>query len=754
MPASPGGSPGGSPGSEAPELDMQLLRPLTRQIAKAFGIPIFQVEASIKEKKNARAVVSFCSAEGATKLLISKEPAPADLDPDEEELEPRLIVSSGEAERFGEHGIVLMKLKEGIELATPADIDSHVSCSMVLGSPVKSLLATLEHVFKPVLAANVGAWAGQLPDDGEGERAGDFFSGISKYVAVLSDAVHGVEGGIELARPTNRSGDTVELKAAALSRAAQSPELVASYEAAVSSWCGTVEALLSAAPVEAHLVPESDEGVAAEIEYWKGRLAKFTALADQLRSRESKVVVGVLGSTRSAALRRWKTLEAPMQDQTNEAKDNVKYLLTLEKYVEVLDGGSPAQVAELLPAFMQNVKMMHTISRHYGSSERLETLLAKLTNQVVLRSIAYLEAPGKLWEQPTRELLARLADTMSLEEVYRDEYQRMRESTRSGEKAPLDLDEELIFGKLELLVNRLAKLSELFATVQTYTELAAHAIEGISSMLAAFKALVDSLKSKPYSLLDFKNAAFDADLLDFDASIGELEAALQRFINQSFENITSTEQALALLRRYQTILQRDSLREDLDAKLTVVFHNYGIDLETSQLLYERNKETPPIARNAPPVAGNILWARQLLRRIESPMGHFQENTQLMSTKESKRIVKTYNRIARTIVEFETLWHIAWGKSIDASKAGLQATLLVRHPTSAKLIVNFDREILLLIRETKCLLRMGVAVPSGARLVVMQEMKFKSFFNQLSYGVKQVHLSHPARIRPTPLSLSL
>ena len=76
-------------------------------------------------------------------------------------------------------------------------------------------------------------------------------------------------------------------------------------------------------------------------------------------------------------------------------------------------------------------------------------------------------------------------------------------------------------------------------------------------------------------------------------------------------------------------------------------------------------------RNAPPVAGNVLWARQLLKRIEGPMQQFQENTALMSTTESKKIVKTYNRIARTLVEFETLWVLAWKKSIDASKAGLQ-----------------------------------------------------------------------------------
>ena len=33
--------------------------------------------------------------------------------------------------------------------------------------------------------------------------------------------------------------------------------------------------------------------------------------------------------------------------------------------------------------------------------------------------------------------------------------------------------------------------------------------------------------------------------------------------------------------------------------------------------------------------------------------------------------------------------IAWTKSIEASKAGLQATLVIRHPSNGKLYVNFD-----------------------------------------------------------------
>ena len=61
------------------------------------------------------------------------------------------------------------------------------------------------------------------------------------------------------------------------------------------------------------------------------------------------------------------------------------------------------------------------------------------------------------------------------------------------------------------------------------------------------------------------------------------------------------------------------LQANLAAKYVVIFQNYGLDLEAVQKLYEQHKHAPPVVRNAPPVAGNIMWARQLLRRIEMPM---------------------------------------------------------------------------------------------------------------------------------------
>jgi dynein heavy chain len=214
--------------------------------------------------------------------------------------------------------------------------------------------------------------------------------------------------------------------------------------------------------------------------------------------------------------------------------------------------------------------------------------------------------------------------------------------------------------------------------------------------------------------------------------MNELEISLQQYINRSFENIGSIEQSLTLLKNYQAILHRENLRTDLDSKLSVIFNNYGQELAEIELIYEKNKHNPPIARNMPPVAGNITWARHLLRKIEDPMNKFQGNSTVLATKESKKIIRLYNKVARTLIAFEYLWYEAWCTSLEAAKAGLQATLIIRHPDTGKLYVNFDQEIFQLIREAKCLVKLDIAIPEEAKLILLQEENFKSYYNDLKF----------------------
>jgi dynein heavy chain len=87
------------------------------------------------------------------------------------------------------------------------------------------------------------------------------------------------------------------------------------------------------------------------------------------------------------------------------------------------------------------------------------------------------------------------------------------------------------------------------------------------------------------------------------------------------------------------------LIENLLCLLQVIFQHYARDLEAVQAQYEAQKHNPPVPHNVPPTAGNIMWSRQLLSRIEEPMQLFAKNKSLMAMKESKKVIKLYNRVS-------------------------------------------------------------------------------------------------------------
>lgn len=125
-----------------------------------------------------------------------------------------------------------------------------------------------------------------------------------------------------------------------------------------------------------------------------------------------------------------------------------------------------------------------------------------------------------------------------------------------------------------------------------------------------------------------------------------MRPVLQNVIDASFARAATTEQSLLLLRQFECLLQRDSFRADLDTKYLAAFASYANDLEAVQRLYEKQKGEPPLARNAPPVAGAIGWARALLARIEAPMARFRQHEVVLAGKDSKRVIRTYNRLAQ------------------------------------------------------------------------------------------------------------
>lgn len=346
-------------------------------------------------------------------------------------------------------------------------------------------------------------------------------------------------------------------------------------------------------------------------------------------------------------LAQWREIDVHITEAANEAKDNVKYLSTLERFYDPLYGNDPAAIIDILPALMNSVKMILTISRYFGTNERMTKLFMKITNQMIttcVLNINHKEPYDRIWEKDLPGLLERIEKCLQLNEEYQEQYRLIKDKLLTTPKGKqFDFSESQIFGKFDLFCRRLIKLMDMFSTMQQFKSLSDQKFDGLEPLLQAFRDVVKGFRNKGHDLLDFHNNRFDRDYVDFNVKMQELEGSLQMFINRSFENINSIEESLTLLKRYQAILHRESLRNDLDSKLTLIFHNYGMELSHIESMYEKCKHNPPIARNMPPVAGNIAWARHLLKKIEDPMLKFQGSPVVLASKESKKIIKTYNK---------------------------------------------------------------------------------------------------------------
>ena len=463
-------------------------------------------------------------------------------------------------------------------------------------------------------------------------------------------------------------------------------EMIQDFERIFNEWSEKIEAALE--ETESERKEDKEAGPRNEIEYWRQRMRKLTGISEQLRSKNCRTVYDVLtaasqnpsdglGKPRDKiylATSKWRSIELRVTEALNEAKDNVKYLSTLEKFIEPLYEGSPDSIKDTLPALMNSIKMIHTIARYYNTNDRMTGLFVKITQQMINNckyNILYFrriregtDKTGKkimnddvLWnhdEYPPEELIPVLKSCLELNAAYQKQYEITKERLMNMPKGKqFEFSPNQIFGKFDLFCRRVSKLIELFGTIQQFKTLEKHNLENIGPILTLFNQSVSAFKKKNHKLLDFHNNTFDRDFVEFNVEVSTVETELQKYIDKNFEVITSIEDSLKLLRKFQAILQRDNLRNSVNSKYTILFHNYGLEINQIEDQYQKYKNNPPIVRNLPTVAGSITWSRHLFHRISGPMEQFPPS--LIKQKESKKFVKMYNKTGYTLFSFEYLW---------------------------------------------------------------------------------------------------
>ncbi|XP_063344566.1 dynein axonemal heavy chain 5 isoform X2 [Pelmatolapia mariae] len=614
------------------------------------------------------------------------------------------------------------------------------------GGLLKSVEQLLSEIFIPTLRKMNHGWGeGTSPQTLAVKQ--DFISSLESFVSVLAGAQESLQEKVTL-----KECDTFDLRVlkgpSDYVAAASSTETIEKIEACMKVWIKQIEQVLAESD---QLRKEADDlGPRAELEHWKKRMTRFNYLLDQLKSPDVKAALGVLLLAKSKLIKSWRELDARITDGVNEAKDNVKYLYSLEKFCDPLYNSDPVSMVDAIPGLISAIRMIHSISRYYNTSEKITSLFVKVTNQMITACKAYITNNGanSIWDQPQQVITEKIKAAIRLNQEYQRCFHRTKEKLeQTPSERQFDFSEMYIFGKFDTFQRRLNKILEMFATISTYSVLKDSKIEGLETMATRFQtaemqgkweAIVLNMKKKHYSFLDQRRSDFDVDYEEFCKSTSELHNQLKSFMDSTFEKMENTERALNVLKTFQRLGIPDL---GIDEKYQQILQNYGRDIEMVFRIYMKQKLDPPIGRDLPPVAGQIMWARQLYSRIQGPMDLFQQHPGVLSTSEAKRIIKNFNRVARALLEFEMIYHHSWMKKMEDAKVGLQTSLLVRSPETGELFVNFDPEILTQIREVNCMTKMNLAIPPFAFLLLQKQDVLKKHYNRI-----QLMLSENTRVR--------
>jgi hypothetical protein len=271
-------------------------------------------------------------------------------------------------------------------------LNSYFECSVVIGSDLVTGLADImQRILLPaVQTANSNDDESQtmipsqsLPTVAALDTHGfkslqfDLNSNVMRFEKQLRYIVHNFQGDSRLDIPTidHLPADLKDLTI-------HQPELLRTIEETVERWTTT---LSRAVEKELLKVKEKTKTPLGEIDFWKLRHANLTVYVDQIQSPPAQQILKILHVIDHPLLTNFQFTFDETAKMTFEAKDNVKFLTTLERNFKNLQTFTFRGVIDMLPTMMNGLRMIWVISRHYNTDERMGGLMEMIAGTLVQR---------------------------------------------------------------------------------------------------------------------------------------------------------------------------------------------------------------------------------------------------------------------------------------------------------------------------------------------------------------------------------
>lgn len=535
-------------------------------------------------------------------------------------------------------------------------------------------------------------------------------------------------------------------------------------EGAVVMWIELIKHILKQEP-EYDFRNSKNPNPVTEIEFWKKKSDNLESIIKQIQSEQILEILKFLEKQKSSYYKFFNDIKKEVNQKAKESTQNYKFLVFLKEDLEemVNESRQLPELAELFIPIFHTIRLIWKDNEYYSKSERLIVLIRKLCNTMIDQAKLFIHSGifGKINNQEENgEAITKLETARDVISKFMNAYFLYKDAP--GQDS-WKITRNVIFYRLDTFNDRIGDILNVAKSYAEFIKIQTKNLGGIKgeslqkileNIYIECSNTIKIFVSEDFDPLDISCDEFNKKYAKYKETLKELERRVAAVLTQTFDECDTIIGKFKILENFDTILERPNIIIELEKKYNILLDLYKQELRTVQMLFLQGKEyidkkdeRSPLNKNMPPIAATLYWTDSLKERINEPFLRFISIGKRITDKEEFREIENlYHSIIKIINDYESVKKQNWDV-LSKNSSGDKQKDFILVSKGELLAVNFDPNLLQLLKEIKYLKILNLTIPEEADLVYQKNNIFRkqiaslenitSQFNQVLLSLHEV-----------------
>lgn len=555
---------------------------------------------------------------------------------------------------------------------------------------------------------------------------------------------------------------------------AGSDELLYQLESAVVNWSHQVNDVLkhdSAQP----LIDGEHVGPLIELDFWKAKKDNLAYIRDQLDNESLSTIAELLEGAGSSYAPVMAKIVSDVKTNFEECDDICMYLEPIRPLFEEVEEMEFSLLPKAFAQIMHCLTLVWDNSKHYRSARRIVVLLRELMNIFIDAILGHIE-PRTIFMLEPLEAQPKVEEALVLIQKIEEEYEATRTviaTKKDGDdaKEPLQwaFENELVLGRMRKYRTRFTQLQqvihdrcdfeklekiELSDPVQTKQVLSI--FEEYNTQYAEWSKRTAEEGENVYDPVDPEVAQWDVDYNAFVDRVLDFDLRLGAIATLAFANKRSLEGRFKLVHGFQGILtSRKILADECVGQYPKMLTMFTVELDEVKEFYDVQLGNPSLSKNMPQVAGMLDLLEQIRARLKASYDEFHTlavDIPVFASDEAELVYQMYTEMLALMDVKDKKFFADWAETVgEKSDVNLNLPLLTRNEETRLIAINFDPQLVSVLREVKYLENKSNGdagdMPEAAAAIFARNEMFRQYLGNLGIAVTEYN-----RIQSTVLDV--